>query len=216
MYDSYEDAYAKLHSEGGETLKQLVFDEIGVRILDYYVLGFRQIFTVEKPINNVDDLKGLIIRIPDSNTYKTTFDLLGAAPTAVAWGETYTALDTGLVGAVENVPESVMSASMQEVCKYVNETNHILGPTTISFSEEVFSGLTAEQQELVMQAAKEACDYGMSLTTGGSEANFAKLTEVGLELVKTDVESLKAKIDYTQYDCAKSEVGQKILTSFGK
>lgn len=216
MYDSYEDAYEKLHSEGAEQIKETILNETGVRILDYYVLGFRQIFTVDKPINNIDDLKGLIIRIPDSNTYKTTFSLLGAAPTAVAWGETYTALDTGLVGAVENVPESIMSASMQEVCKYVNRTNHILGPTTISISDEVFSGLTEEQQAIITEAAREACDYGMSLTTGGSEENFAKLTEVGLTLVETDVESLKASIDYSQYACAKSEAGQAILAAFGK
>ncbi len=216
MYDSYDDAYNKLHSAAGETIAQMILDKTKVRVLDYYVLAFRQVFTVDREIKTVDDLKGLIIRIPDSNTYSTTFTQLGAAPTPVAWGETYTALDTGVVAAVENTPESIMSASMQEVCKYVNETNHVLGPTTISISEQVFSKLTAEQQQILLDAAKEACVYGRDLTAESSDANFAALSDAGLTVVKTDVESMKGSIDYSAYACAQSETGKEILSQLGK
>lgn len=216
MYESYDDAYEKLHSDAASQLSDMILAKTNARVLDYYVLAFRQIFTVDKELNNADDMAGLIIRIPDSNTYMTTFTQLGAAPTAVAWGETYTALDTGLVGAVENTPESIMSASMQEVCKYVNQTNHILGPTTISISEQVFQGLSEEQQQIVTEAAKEACEFGLNLTKDGSDANFAALTDAGLTLVETDVDSLKNKVDYSAYACAQSDTGKEILTALGK
>lgn len=216
MYDSYDDAYEKLHSEAATEIADMILDKTNVRVLDYYVLAFRQVFTVDKEINSADDMAGLIIRIPDSNTYKTTFTQIGAAPTAVAWGETYTALDTGVVKAVENTPESIMSASMQEVCKYVNETNHILGPTTISISETVYQGLTDEQKAVVDEAAKEACEFGKNLTVESSDANFAALSDAGLTVVKTDVESFKNKIDYSAYACAQSETGKKILAELGK
>lgn len=216
MYDSYDDAYAKLHSEAGDKIKDMILESTDVRVTDWYVLAFRQIFTTEKAINTVDDLSGLIIRIPDSNTYKTTFSQLGAAPTAVAWGETYTALDTGLVSAVENTPESVMSASMQEVTKYVNETNHILGPTTISISNKVYQKLTDDQKAVIDEAAKEACEYGLNLTKDGSDANFAALSEAGLEVIPTDVDTLKNKIDYSAYACAQSDAGKEILSALGK
>lgn len=216
MYDSYDDAQAKLHSEAGDKIKDMILETTDVRVADWYVLAFRQIFTNEKPVNTVDDMNGLIIRIPDSNTYKTTFTQLGAAPTAVAWGETYTALDTGLVSAVENTPESVMSASMQEVTKYVNETNHILGPTTISISNKVYEKLTDEQKAVIDEAAKEACEYGLNLTKDGSDANFAALSEAGLEVVATDVDSLKNTINYNEYACAQSKAGKEILAALGK
>lgn len=216
MYDSYDDAYEKLHSEGGNKIKDMILQSTDVRVTDWYVLAFRQIFTTNKAVNTADDLNGLIIRIPDSNTYKTTFSQLGAAPTAVAWGETYTALDTGLVSAVENTPESVMSASMQEVTKYVNETNHILGPTTISISNKVYQGLTDEQKAIIDEAAKEACEFGLNLTKDGSDANFAALSKAGLEVVPTDVESLKDKVDYSAYTCAQSDAGKEILSILGK
>lgn len=215
VYSSYDDCAEKLAGEAGTTVAQMILDKTNVRILDYYVLAFRQIFTTDKPLNTVDDMSGLIIRIPDSSTYKETFTQLGAAPTPVAWGETYTALDTGLVSAVENIPESIMSASMQEVCKYVNVSNHIIGPTTISVSEQVFQKLTEEQQNILTEAAKEACEFGLNATKDGSDANFDALEGAGLEVVDTDVDSLKAKINYNAYACAKTDVGKQILTSMG-
>ena len=109
-----------------------------------------------------------------------------------------------------------MSASMQEVCQYVNETNHILGPTTISISDAVYQKLTAEQQAIIDEAAKEACEYGMNLTKDGSDANFAALTDAGLTKVETDVDSLKSAIDYSAYACAQSDKGKQILASLGK
>ena len=215
VYDSYDDCAEKLAGEAGTTVAQMILDKTNVRVLDYYVLAFRQIFTTDKALNSAADMAGLIIRIPDSSTYKETFTQLGAAPTPVAWGETYTALDTGLVSAVENIPESIMSASMQEVCKYVNVSNHIIGPTTISVSEQVFKGLSEEQQNILTEAAKEACEFGLNATKDGSDANFAALEEAGLEVIDTDVDSLKAKINYSAYACAKTDTGKQILGSMG-
>lgn len=86
VYSSYDDCAEKLAGEAGTTVAQMILDKTNVRILDYYVLAFRQIFTTDKPLNTVDDMSGLIIRIPDSSTYKETFTQLGAAPTPVGMG----------------------------------------------------------------------------------------------------------------------------------
>lgn len=216
MYDSYDDCYEKLNSEAGDRIKEMILEKTNVRPLDYYVLAFRQIFTVDREIKNVDDMAGLIIRIPDSTTYKTTFSQLGAAPTAIAWGETYTALDTGVVSAVENIPESIMSASMQEVCKYVNVTNHLIAPTTISISNQVYESLTEEQQNILIEAAAEACEFGKNMTAENSDANFASLEGAGLTVIETDVESMKNAIKYEEYTCAQSDAGKEILSLLGK
>jgi TRAP-type C4-dicarboxylate transport system substrate-binding protein len=161
-------------------------------------------------------MKGLIIRIPDSQTYKTTFEQLGAAPTPVAWGETYTALDTGVVAAVENIPESILSASIQEVCKNVNVTNHIIAPTTFSISNKVYSKLTEEQQNILLEAAHEAGLFGLNATTSNSEANFNALSEAGLNVIETDVESFRNAINYDAYEATQSEEGKAIMAAMGK
>ena len=88
-------------------------------------------------------------------------------------------------------------------------------PTTISVSEQVFQKLTEEQQNILTEAAKEACEFGLNATKDGSDANFDALKGAGLEVVDTDVDSLKAKINYNAYACAKTDVGKQILTSMG-
>ena len=65
IYDSYDDAYEKLHSDAGSQISDMILEKTNVRVLDYYVLAFRQIFTVEKQLADAKDLSGLIIRIPD-------------------------------------------------------------------------------------------------------------------------------------------------------
>jgi TRAP-type transport system periplasmic protein len=211
LYDSYDDAYAKIEGEGGQKIKDLVLEKTNVRILGYYIQGFREIFTASKPVNTVEDLAGLIIRIPDSSTYRTTFTQLGASPTATAWGEVYTALDTGVVAAMENTPETFMAASLQEVCDYVNVTNHILGPTTFSMSEAVYEKLTEEQQQILNDCAVAASENYLNVVKNGSEANFNKLTEAGLTVVDTDVATMRAVIDYDAFACTQSEEGQAII-----
>lgn len=216
MYDSYDDCYEKLTGDAGDKVKEMILEKTNVRPLDYYVLAFRQIFTVDREIKNADDMTGLIIRIPDSTTYKTTFSMLGAAPTAVSWGETYTALDTGVVSAVENIPESIMSASMQEVCKYVNVTNHLIAPSTISVSNQVFEKLTEEQQKILAEAAQEACEYGKNLTAENSDANFNALEGAGLTVIETNTDTMKAKIKYDDYSCTQTDAGKEIMSLLGK
>lgn len=211
LYESYDDAYAKIEGEGGQKIRQLVLDKTNVRILGYYIQGFREIFTANKPVYTADDLAGLIIRIPDSTTYRTTFTQLGASPTPTAWGEVYTALDTGVVAAMENTPETFMAASLQEVCKYVNVTNHILGPTTFSMSEAVYQKLTPEQQQILADCAQAASEKYLNVIKSGSDANFNKLVDAGLTVVDTDTASMRAKIDYNAFKCTQSEDGQEII-----
>ena len=60
-----------------------------------------------------------------------------------------------------------------------------------------------------------AVEFGLNATKDGSDANFDALEGAGLEVVDTDVDSLKAKINYNAYACAKTDVGKQILTSMG-
>jgi tripartite ATP-independent transporter DctP family solute receptor len=210
IYSDYENQQAILSGEAGHLAAEQIKDKCDAVVLSYYVLAFRQIFTTDKPVNTVNDLKGLKIRVPESNLYVNTFSLLGASPTPVAWGETYTALDTGVVGGLENTPESILSASMNEVTKYMNITNHISAPTTFSISNKVYSKLTAEQQDILKEAAKRASEYGLKLTQENDNVAREKLKK-SMEIVNTDVISMKNKIDYSSFDCMKSAEAKKIF-----
>lgn len=202
MYDSYEHQTAALKGEAGKKLSQMILEKTDVKVLSYYSLAFRQVFTTKNPVNAVEDIKGLKIRVPESPTYVNTFNLLGAAPTPVAWGETYTALETNVVGGLENTPESIYSASMHEVVKYMNITDHISAPTTFSISNEIFEELTEDQQKIVLEASQEACDFGLDLTIANDEEFRGKLAQE-LEVIETDKATMRDAIDYDTFDVMK-------------
>ena len=210
IYRDYAHEQATLQGEAGKLAAQSILEGCNIKVLDYYVMAFRQIFTRGKPINNKNDLEGLKIRVPESNLYVNTFKMLGAAPTPIAWGEVYTALDTGVVDGLENVPESVLSASLDEVTTYINLTNHISGPTTFSISNKVFTKLTPEQQNILLEAAHDASDYALGLTIENDTIARKKIFQ-SLKVVDTDVESMKAAIDYNTFTSKKKKKTRQIL-----
>lgn len=209
IYKDFDHQTAVLKGEAGERLKEIILDQTDVKVLSYYSLAFRQVFTTEKPVNTVNDIKGLKIRVPESPTYVNTFTMLGAAPTPVAWGETYTALETGVVQGLENTPESIYSASMHEVTKYMNITDHISAPTTFSISNKVFNKLTEEQQSILIEAAEEAADFGLELTIKNDTEFREKLNEE-MEIIETDKESMRNAIDYSKFDVMQLDTAKEL------
>ena len=176
--------------------------------------GFRNIFST-KEIRTPSDLQGTKIRIMENEIQTTTFSELGAIVTNMASGEVYTGLQQGTIDAAENAICAYYSSAYYEVCKELSLTEHFYGATALLMSSAVYDSLTEEQQNILTEAAKEACEFGLNATKDGSDANFAALEGAGLEVVDTDVDSLKAKINYNAYACAKTDVGKQILTSMG-
>lgn len=209
IYDDFEHQTRVLKGEAGDVLKEIILDKTDVKVLGYYSLAFRQVFTSNNPINTVSDIRGLKIRVPESPTYVNTFSMLGAAPTPVAWGETYTALETSVVQGLENTPESIHSASMHEVTSYMNITDHISAPTTFSISNQVFEGLTDVQKQVLLDAAEEAGDFGLDLTVK-NDTEFRERMMEELEVVYTDKESMRNAIDYAAFNVMRLETAVEI------
>lgn len=210
IYEDFTHEQAVLKGEAGKLAAQSILEECDIKILSYYVQGFRQIFTRNKPIYTQKDLEGLKIRVPGSNLYVNTLKMLGAAPTPTPWGEVYTALDTGVVDGFENVPESALSASLNEVTSYINITNHISGPTTFSISNKVFNKLTTEQQQILLEAANMASDFALKSTIENDSKSMEKMSD-SLKVIHTDIDSMKAVIDYDSFPSMENPKTQQIL-----
>src|SRR5205085_160421 len=87
--------------------------------------GFREITSRTKRIDKPEDLKGFKIRLPVSPHFIALFKHLGASPTAINFGEVYSALQTGVVDGQENPLVLIDTAKLYEVQKYCSITNHI-------------------------------------------------------------------------------------------
>ncbi|MCC8126626.1 MAG: TRAP transporter substrate-binding protein [Clostridiales bacterium] len=210
MYEDYDQVQAVLEGEAGEYASQQFLDVAKVKNLGYYVMAFRNMY-MTKAINTVDDLAGVKIRVPESSLYVDTFKMMGAAPTPLAMGEVYTAIDTGVVSGLENTPDACLNNSFFEVAPYFNMTNHLNAPTTFSMSAKVFDGLNEDEQNLLLQAGLDASHFGLETTKTTDQDYRDQLKEKGMEFVESDIESMRAKIDYNAYDFMDSEEAQTLF-----
>lgn len=123
--------------------------------LAYYDSGARSVYA-KKPIRTLADMKGMKLRVQQSDMWVSLAGAMGANATPMPMGEVYTAMRTGLVDAAENnIPSYEMSKHF-EVVKYYSKTEHSMAPEVVMFSKLVWEKLTPEDQKIIKQAAKDS------------------------------------------------------------
>ncbi len=189
---------------GAEMYKSLQ-DKAKVRTLAVYDTTFRKIFTKTKPINSLADMKGLKIRIPEAPYYVRAMQLLGANPTPVAWGELYTALQTGVVEGFENKAEAAYNAKLHEQAKYAAYTGHIFVLNPLLVNDKWFSGLPADIQKIMLDAAAESQAWQRDYAPTSEKTFEQKMKDAGVTWTSPDVAPFRKAVE-PYY----KEVGDKI------
>jgi TRAP-type transport system periplasmic protein len=193
--------------------KQLAADlpqKAGIRVLAYWVSGFRSIFSSKGIHKTPADLQGISIRVMETDVHKEVFAALGANPRPMAFGELYPALQQGVVDAAENDADAFFSQNFYEVCKYYTLTNHVYTAIPLSISEKFYQSLTPELRKAVEEAAAEARDYERTLAKQMNQDALTKLKEKGVTIEEVDNEPF-AKIARTVYPKFEAEIGTDIL-----
>ena len=142
--------------------------EQGLRILAAAPTQPRILFS-KKPIGNLNDLKGVKMRVPEIKTYLTLWETLGTRPSRLAWGEIYLGLKTGVVEAAEGPISSAYSAKFHEAATHVIRTDHLMSSAHITVNDKTFSALAADSQKLLTDCAREAVQN--TRTTAQNETN---------------------------------------------
>ena len=124
--------------------------------LAYYDSGARSIYTGKKQIKTFADVKGMKIRVQQSDLWVSLLEAMGANATPMPYGEVYTALKTGLIDGAENNFPSYDSAKHFEAAKYYAMTEHSMAPEVLMFSKRTWDTLTPDDQKALRQAAKES------------------------------------------------------------
>ena len=142
---------------GEEILKAM--ESQGLVGLAFYDSGSRSFYTSKKPIRSLADVKGLKIRVQQSDLFVAMIEALHGNPTPMPYGEVYTALKTGIVDAAENNWPSYESSRHFEAAKYYSLTEHSMAPEILAFSKKSWDALSKEDQALLRKAAKESVPY---------------------------------------------------------
>ena len=156
LTNSPEVMYRVLEGPVGEQFKKLTLDKIGVRILGWSFLGFRNFSNNSRPIRSPADMKGLKIRVTQSPEAVKMVEGLGAQATPISWSELYSALQQGVVDGEENPLSMIEQAKLYEVQKYLTLDGHTLGVLPIAINEKVFKSLSPEYKDIVKDSAQQA------------------------------------------------------------
>lgn len=182
LFDDLSDVKAKLEGEAGDYLREKLLENENIRVLDYWNSGFRVMLTKSAPITSLEDIKGRKMRAPEVPVYIDMFNSLGAAATPIPFGEVYTSINTNVVDGVEVCAEEMYTMKFHEVGNYIAKTNHIFSTMIPICSENVFSKLTEEQQQAVLEASKEAAEWQWENFEKADELALEEMAEAGIEV----------------------------------
>ena len=198
LFDSVEDADAKLDGEAGEKLKAIL-DEYGLHCMGIAENGFRQLTNSKQEVKTVDDMKNLKIRVAGSNLLMECYKRWGADATNMNWSETYTALQQKTVEGQENPLPAIDAASVQEVQPYCSMWNAIYDCLFFCINGDIYNNLTPEQQKVVDEAGQKAVDYERAINRAGDDEIMDRWqNENGVKITKyedMDIDSFKQAVD---------------------
>lgn len=160
----------------------------GVRGLFYGEEGFRHFFTV-KPVNTLEDLKGMKLRVSNDPIMNGMVEGLGASPTVVSFGELYSALQTGVVDGAEQPIANYAANAFQEVAPSLILDGHTLGAIQVIIADEAWDKLSAEQQNILIEAGKYASEYNRKISEEAENKVLDELKAEGVNVV--EVEDIK-------------------------
>ena len=143
----------------GERIRDQIKADTGVHLLTFGGPTYRDLFNSRRPINTMEDMAGLKIRVPKNEVMLATFEAFGAEPVPLAWSETPTALQTGTIDGGDNGTSVIREMKFFEFAKHLVILDHFAGFAPVFASDRFMSKLSDTQRAAVLKAATEAGDY---------------------------------------------------------
>lgn len=175
VFQSGEEFDRTMDGPMGKLLADKAYDK-GWVVLGYTHNGFRNTTNSKRPIAKWEDFDGLKLRVIQNAMYIDMFKQLGANPTPMPVTEVYTALETRAVDGQENPLAQIVTMRMQEVQKYLSQTQHSINSEALLMGRKSWDKLSKDEQAMVVAAAVEAKQF--------KRQQLAELEKQWLETVK--------------------------------
>lgn len=183
MFANSQEADAVVDGPFGQKLHAKLADK-GIVGLSYFELGFRNITNSKRPINKVEDLTGLKLRVIPNAINVDWVKAVGANPTPMAFPEVYAGLEQGAIDGQENPFSVILANKFYEVQKHLAVTNHQYNPQSLIMSKKVWDTLSAEQKKFIQDAATEAAKYERQVNRDLASGQLAELKKAGMQVTE--------------------------------
>ncbi len=214
LYSSSEHMWRVLDGEiGDEFLKKT--EDYGIRGLSWYDSGVRNFYST-KPIQKLEDVSGMIIRVQESEMMADMVSALGAIPSKIVYSEVYSAFEKGIIDGAENNWPSYESMKHYMVARYYTIDEHTRVPEMQIVSSAVWDQLSAEDQQLMIQCAKESAIYERQLWAEREKSSREIAEDSGITVIELSASEKERFRDamsevYTKYCGDQMDILQKIM-----
>jgi TRAP-type transport system periplasmic protein len=160
LFNDFDHVKRVMYGPTGRQVVEVAKSSLGVEILSLGASGFR-VFLSKKPIHKADDVRGIKLRVPEIPTWVEMAKAMGTNPTPIPAGEMYTALQTGVIDAIEVPADYIVSAKIYEVAGFATKTHHIFTEVSMMASARKMAGLPPNIQKLIRDTATESVQNEM-------------------------------------------------------
>nr|KEP24611.1 hypothetical protein DA06_02650 [Georgenia sp. SUBG003] len=185
LYESDEQFFEVWDGELGEEIKGAITEETGFELLGNMFRGSRNL-TTNSEVTSLEDLEGLTIRTPSTQTMVETWQTLGARAEAMPWDEVYSALEQGVIDGQENPLDVAAFNALYEVQSHVTLTEHMYANYHFLAWGDALAEFSEEDQEIIRSAADEVGKTYTERTVTNLEEYRATLEEEGMTFVELE------------------------------
>ena len=184
----------------------------GIQMLGYSDAGFR-VLTTNKETHNLADLNGQKIRVMTNKYHIAYWNALGASATPMQFTEVFMGLQQGTIDGQENPYMNIVGNNVQEVQKYVVETNHLGHIITFFMNKNVYGSLPENVKNLVDECASVATKYANSKADQSIEGYKQTCEDAGCQIITLDDEVLAEFREKAQpvYDMVRKDLGDELV-----
>lgn len=180
-------------SDAGDEMKAMAEEQLGIHILGPTFFGTRHVgLKPDRRIETPADMAGIRLRMPPGEAWQFLGEALGANPTAMAYAEVYTGLQTGAIDGQDNPLPNVENMKFYEVMSQIALTSHLVAFDLLAISSRAWGMMSAEQQAAFQAAADEAMMWSAAQHQT-READLAdKFRAAGVNVYEPDVAAFRA------------------------
>lgn len=203
LFRSFDHLHKVLDSPIGDEILA-GFQPYGFIGLAFYDSGSRSIYNSIRPVRSLADMKGLRIRVQQSELMADMMKALGAEPVELPYGQVLTGLSTRLIDGAENNWPSYVTTSHYKLAPYYTLTEHTMGPEVLVMSLHAWESLSADEQGIFRDSARNSSIFMRGIWSGWEEESRRRASAAGSTIV--------ADFDRKPFEAAMRPIYDKAVT----
>lgn len=185
IYDSVDHQKALFESGSLDELFATT-ESSGFTVLAAYSLGPRCVYA-KKPVTSPEDLKGMKIRVMQSDTMVQMMNAMGGVGTPMSQGDVYSAIQAGTLDGAENNIITYTDLLQYEVAPYFSETNHLMIPDELIINTASIKGMSADDQKALKDLSTQSVETMFTLAAQLRDQYRKVCEDKGVTFTEVDI-----------------------------